>query len=84
MRRTQDFMDGFLPRGAGGNGDGGLAQVNRAGCLLEIHLLEDVSHAPRAGLGPPPSAGCCSKVAKRCVDDTSDAIADLRRSVRLP
>jgi len=39
-------MDGFLPRGAGGDGDGGLAQVNRAGCLLEIHLLEDVSHAP--------------------------------------
>ena len=76
-------MDGFLPRGAEGDGDGGLAQVNRAGCLLEIHLLEEVSHAPQAGIGPPPSAGRCSKVAKRCVDDTSDAIADFGRSVRL-
>ena len=49
FRRTQDLLAGFLPRGAGGaegDGDGGLAQVNRAGCLLEIHLLEDVSHAP--------------------------------------
>ena len=46
LRRAQDFSDGFLPRGAEGDRDGGLAQVNRAGCFLEIHLLEDVSHAP--------------------------------------
>ena len=86
FRRAQDLLVRFLPRGAGGaegDRDGGLAQVNRAGCFLEIHLLEDVSHAPPSRNRAAAIRRVLQQVAKRCVDGTSDAIADFGRSVRL-